>query len=316
MTRTKSIFFIFFLSLTWQSLSAQKLSASAVPDGILVRDGTDSVLLFVTRTKSLAGRYARSDYVHPLWSIGGERITLDFPEDHPHHRGIFWAWRRIRIHGNYAGDSWVIKDFAWDIKHVEVQKNKDGSLLIAADVYWLSDTCAEGQKDPSPFVKEKTFILIKRKQAHYRVIDFEIRLKALLDSVEIAGYDNDSELSGFSIRMITPDDISFLSPKGMLKPQWPAMKAGAWVDIRWGQGNRGFRSGVAILTHKDNPLPHGIWNLRQKDSMQNVVFPGKNLFGLSTRDFIVLKYRLVIHDDQISTAAVQDLYEAFNARQR
>ena len=34
----------------------------------------------------------RSSYVHPIYGIEGEILTDDFPADHHHHRGLFWAW--------------------------------------------------------------------------------------------------------------------------------------------------------------------------------------------------------------------------------
>ena len=39
---------------------------------------------------------ARSSYIHPLYGLDGEMLTDDFPKDHYHHRGLFWAWPRVR----------------------------------------------------------------------------------------------------------------------------------------------------------------------------------------------------------------------------
>ena len=147
---------------------------------------------------------------------------------------------------------------------------------------------------------------------NYRLIDVEIRLKALMENVSIAGYDNESELSGFSIRMKTPDDLIFISLKGMLAPQWPGVEAGPWVDISGTLGSAGEQSGITILTKTTNPLPKDTWNLRQKNSMQNIVFPGKEPVVLPMDDFIVLKYRMVIYDGQTDTLRTNKLYESFN----
>lgn len=40
---------------------------------------------------------ARSTYVHPLYGLDGEVLTDDFPADHTHHRGLFWAWPHVRV---------------------------------------------------------------------------------------------------------------------------------------------------------------------------------------------------------------------------
>ena len=51
---------------------------------------------------------ARSSYIHPLYGLDGEMLTDDFPKDHYHHRGLFWAWPRVRI-GDQHYDLWMLK---------------------------------------------------------------------------------------------------------------------------------------------------------------------------------------------------------------
>ena len=46
---------------------------------------------------------ARSDYIHPLYGLNGEVLTRDWPVDHPHHRGIYWAWPEVD-YGTNRGD--------------------------------------------------------------------------------------------------------------------------------------------------------------------------------------------------------------------
>ena len=52
--------------------------------------------------------YARGGYVHPLYGPHGEEITDDYSLNHPHRRGMFWAWpgvgrRRKRSDGVFPG---------------------------------------------------------------------------------------------------------------------------------------------------------------------------------------------------------------------
>ena len=61
-------------------------------------EGDRPVLVYnhgvISRTNVPADR-ARSSYVHPLYGLEGEVLTDDFPVDHFHHRGLFWAWPRM-----------------------------------------------------------------------------------------------------------------------------------------------------------------------------------------------------------------------------
>ncbi|MFO0909036.1 MAG: DUF6807 family protein, partial [Isosphaeraceae bacterium] len=51
---------------------------------------------------------ARSGYVHPIYGLDGEVITDDFPRDHYHHRGLFWAWPHNTVNGREV-DLWALQ---------------------------------------------------------------------------------------------------------------------------------------------------------------------------------------------------------------
>ena len=45
----------------------------------------------------------RSNYIHPVYGPSGELLTRDWSKDHPHHRGIYWAWPEVEF-GTIRGD--------------------------------------------------------------------------------------------------------------------------------------------------------------------------------------------------------------------
>jgi hypothetical protein len=49
--------------------------------------------------------YRRSGYLHPVFSPGGQEVSGDFPEDHPHQHGLFFAWTRTEFDGSKV-DFW------------------------------------------------------------------------------------------------------------------------------------------------------------------------------------------------------------------
>lgn len=51
---------------------------------------------------------ARCCYIYPLYSPAGVAMADDFPVDHYHHRGLFWAWPQVRI-GAKSYDLWMMK---------------------------------------------------------------------------------------------------------------------------------------------------------------------------------------------------------------
>ena len=56
-------------------------------------------------------RRSRACYIHPLWGLNGEVLTDDFPKDHYHHHGVFWAWPHVEIGGEKL-DLWMYKQIA------------------------------------------------------------------------------------------------------------------------------------------------------------------------------------------------------------
>ena len=71
----------------------------------IVEDGTP-VLVYQQQEKSLDGKWPRAGYVHPMYDLNGEVFSEDFPQDHRHHRGVFWAWHHLSVGDLSLGDPW------------------------------------------------------------------------------------------------------------------------------------------------------------------------------------------------------------------
>jgi hypothetical protein len=53
--------------------------------------------------------FRRGGYIHPVFTPEGRAITDDYPVDHPHHHGIWWAWTRTTYDGRQP-DFWNMGD--------------------------------------------------------------------------------------------------------------------------------------------------------------------------------------------------------------
>ncbi len=302
--------FIAAVLLPFADVLAQDWNVKKTAEGVLILEGKDSVLIYQAKTKSLNGRFPRADYVHPLWGLNGEVLTQDFPKDHLHHRGVFWTWHQIYIHDKEVADAWVCKDFEWDVKRADVVEQNDRFLTLQASVLWESPKVTGKKGKQKPFVRETTSIKIYRGQKYFRIIDFEIRLAALEKGVAIGGSDNEKGYGGFCVRMSMPDDLRFISSTGEVIPQTLQVKAGPWMDIVGSLGKSGGKAGILIMVHKDNPPPINRWILRRKGSMQNPVFPGRDLYPLTKND-LVLRYRLVLHEGDLHVEQINGFYKDF-----
>ena len=269
--------------------------------GVLIKEAGRKVLYYQKQPQSQNRRYQRANYVHPLYDLKGDVLTEDFPTDHRHHRGIFWAWHQLWVGDKQLGDAWTTKDFLAKVQSVKVKEQKPSSVAIHADVRWTSGLLTDDRNRPIPVVDEQTTITVHAQQEHLRLVDFEIRLKALKPGVKIGGSEDVKGYGGFSVRIKLSPDTEFQDPNGEVKPQTTAVKAGPWLDVTTPAG------GVAILDHPANPGYPQPWILREQRSMQNPAYPGREPVALSQTEPLVLKYRLVIHEGPLNRETLNRL---------
>ncbi|MEX2671034.1 MAG: PmoA family protein [Phycisphaeraceae bacterium] len=61
-------------------------------------------------------RFARSGYIHPVYSPSGLLVTEDFPDDHYHHKGVWFPWTRTEFDGNRI-DFWNLGGGTGTVQH-------------------------------------------------------------------------------------------------------------------------------------------------------------------------------------------------------
>ncbi|GAG51260.1 unnamed protein product, partial [marine sediment metagenome] len=126
------------------------------------------------------GKYAvaRSNYIHPLYGPGGEELTKDFSPDHPHHRGIYWAWPEVYYKGQKRDLHALQGVFARPVKMAPIQRGPVFARLEAVNQWKWGDK--------EPIVKETAIIRAFAAGAGGRCIDLEFRFTPLVDGVSIA----------------------------------------------------------------------------------------------------------------------------------
>jgi len=162
------------------------------PSGqILIREGDTNVLQYNHQTvppppgvlakiapDNQKYARARSDYIHPLYGPSGEELTLDWAVDHPHHRGIYWAWPEVML-GDQTGDLHALQRvFARPVGQLTTS-NGDAAATIEAENDWMWE-------DKTPIVHEKIKIRAEKAVSNRRWIDLTITLTAVVDGVTIA----------------------------------------------------------------------------------------------------------------------------------
>ncbi len=292
-----AVYILLFAMLNHFTFS-QKISVDFQDDGVLISEKGELVLFYRTKSNPLQGDYQRPHYVHPLFSLDGEVITEDYPEDHLHHHGVFWAWHQLYIGDKRIGDGWENKDFDWKVLSVKEEAIAGPAKRIVTRVHWTSPLWVDKLGTRIPFVAETTKITVHPSEKAYRLIDFEIAMQALEPELTIGGSEDPKGYGGFSPRIKLPEDISFSDLNGKITPQTNPVTGMGWLDVSGSLGKDGKLAGLSILSHSENPGYPNPWILRSRRSMQNAVypFPGANPVTLSEKEPTILRYRLVVHN--------------------
>lgn len=244
----------------------------------------------------------RSNYIHPVYGPYGEMLTRDWSKDHPHHRGIYWAWPEVDF-GSKRGDLHALQIvFARPTGNIKLQNGPVYSQIEAENIWMWGDTV--------PIVREVAVIRSYRSTAQGRVIDLSFRFVALKDSITIARRDT-KLYGGLNIRMHTPKDqvISFHTDSVNVTPRR------AWSDLSGLFAGAAGPSGMMVLQHQQNPDYPGEWVQYPELSWCQPTFPASGTRYSLTRGIpLVLRYRLLVHAGTNSEKALSEMmWDTFNA---
>lgn len=280
-------------------LNAQ-FSYKKTADGIEISEKNKAVLFFQTKAKSVEGKYERSGYVHPLYDLNGNIVTEDMPEDHPYHRGIFWAWHQIVVGGKNVADGWTSDGIKFIPGKTQITKS-DKNLILSSQLTWV---VGDSGTAPVNIVNEISRINILQASENYRIIDFSILLKPLVDDLKLGGSDDIKGYGGFCLRIKLPENIQFISGGEAVTPKETAVNAGPWMNFRTDE------SGIAVFAYRNSTAEGFPWILRKAKSMQNVPYPGRAPVSIP-KDGLQLNYRVVVHDKNLSAEEIENLYKEY-----
>jgi hypothetical protein len=251
-------------------------------------------------------RYAvpRSDYIHPLYGLDGEPITADWNKDHPHHRGIYWAWPETTC----ASEKGKLTDlhalqeiFAHPTGKLETTRNADGSLTLAAENLWF-------WKNKEAVVTELAKITVFPRTATERKINLEFHFTALQDGVTIARRQT-KHYGGLNVRMAKlPKWKSFSVPA---KKTASAAALPAWTGASWEKPGAGTPSEFVVFESAANPDYPGDFITYPNLNWFQPTFPasGKR-FPLKKGEPLVLRFQLWIHDGAPSDEQKKQIWQA------
>ncbi len=244
----------------------------------------------------------RSNYIHPVYGPSGELLTRDWSKDHPHHRGIYWAWPEVEF-GNKLGDLHALQIvFARPTGNIKLENGPDYAQAEAENI-WM-------WKDSIPVVREVAVIRAYHSTDRGRVIDLAFRFIALKDSITLARRET-RYYGGLNIRMQTPkfQEISFHRDSSVNQP------VRAWSDLSGLFSGSASESGMLVLQHHQNPDYPGEYIQYPDLAWIQPTFPTSGTRYKLVRGVpLILRYRLFVHSGmKPDDTFTMKLWDEFNA---
>ena len=224
----------------------------------------------------------RCCYLHPLYAPDGTAVTEDFPKDHYHHRGVFWAWPVVSA-GGETYDLWVLHGVGHRFVKWLSREVNGGSARLAAENGWFA-----GERT---LVKETVEIVTHPARSNRRELDFTLSFEALGQPVQIAGQQDGKGYGGFCIRFGERENTVVRTDTG-LEAKDTNLVPHPWAELEGTFGGR--RAGARIDIDPANPgFPNG-WCLRHYGFL-GVNFPGLKPYTLEPGKPVILKYRVTVN---------------------
>lgn len=268
--------------------STPSVSVRATADGVAFEEGGRPVLFY--RSRAEAGREPwRVNYIHPLYSVAGAVLTEDAPVDHVHQRGLYWAWRRVLVDDVRVADGWVGDRIVFDVSTPITRTWPDGSAQVDVRTVWHAPV----QATERAIIEENSTIRAYPVVDGRRRLEIEVRLRALLDGVQLAGTDDDKGYGGLSFRFANAPTVQLQADGRPIQATVAGMEAGDTVTFRWPSLPAPWPASIQVSCQVDGkPWTH--WVLRQEPSMQNCAFPGRAPVRVPVDRVLVLRATLDI----------------------
>ncbi|MGZ4973490.1 MAG: DUF6807 family protein [Limisphaerales bacterium] len=243
---------------------------------------------------------ARSSYVHPLYGLDGEILTDDFPKDHFHHRGLFWAWPHVRI-GEQDYDLWMLKGIRHQFEHwIERKADGDNAVLGVQNGWFIG---------AAKVVDEQVWLRVLPATTEGQAIDVELVWTPVSKPVTLRGAEGKS-YGGLTLRFAPHQGETIITTAdGVTSKDLPITRL-PWADLTAQFAGANGKSGAAIFIDPSHPDYPPEW-LTRHYGVLCVGWPGVKEQTFAVGEPIQCRYRVWIHRDLPTAVKLQEVYNKY-----
>lgn len=251
--------------------------------------------------RGLEPKHTRSCFIHPLFSLDGKILTDNFPEDHPHHHGVFWTWPVVKTRGQDT-QTWhsVTPSLRQHFVRWLKRKVDKSTAAITVENVWKLD-------DEEVVAKETVSLIVYPGNDAGRAIDLELEIQAVGGPLELHGApDQNKGYGGLSLR-----GAPMLKGAALTTDQGPLKEDSTNVPFRWADMSTE-QLGVSIFVSPEHPGFPITWLIRNSYAgVINASWPGLRTVVLQPEKPVTLNYRLYIHRGDAAAGRVRQAYAQY-----
>jgi len=268
-------------------------------------DGEKPVLVYnfgIMLKEGVPEKFRRSSYVHPIYGLDGEVLTDDFPRDHYHHRGLFWAWVRVEADGK-TYDPWAVGGLP-----TKFEKWLGRQTGTAAAGFGVQNGWYAGERK---VVNEQVRFHVGHADDVGRAIDVDLTFEATDKPVRIGGeLPLKKGYGGFGLRYAPHTKPAVMTMKDGAGSSDVIGLRSAWADYSARFNKASATAGMAILADPRNPGFPNSWLLREYGYI-GPTWPGVDTFTLEPGIPLRLRYRVWVHRGDAAVGRVAQAYDRF-----
>jgi len=230
----------------------------------------------------------RCCYIFPVYTPAGVSVLDDFPADHYHHRGLFWAWPVVET-GGQKFDLWMNMTASHRSDRAPVTSATAREAHLETRNFW--------QAAGHDIVREDLRVTAYPAQGKSRELVVELTLEAISAPVKLAGsQEAGKSYGGFSARFASREK-TVVRADGQTLSQDEDLNPHQWAELEGVYGGK--RAVLRITSDARNPGAPYQWCLRNYGFV-GASFPGRTAavdsYTLEPGKPLKLSFRVRISD--------------------
>ena len=256
--------------------------------------------------KGIGPEFARSGYVHPVWSPKGRLVTNDFPLNHKHHHGIWFPWTATVFEGRKV-DFWNSGKKEGRVECTGVDPVSSGPVFatLKARHRFLDLTAPDG---PKPVLKESWTLRVYALTDHF-LYDFTSVQECAGSSPLVL---KQSRYGGFGFRgsgqWEGETGCEYLTSEGRTRADGHATAA-RWCDI-YGKVDD-HTVGAGFLCHPTNFRSPQRMRIHPNEPFFNWAPCQNGDFAIEPGKKYVSRYRIHVYDGAAQAATSERLWNDY-----